>query len=611
MSAVQFGVMGMEFGPDADGRASPVVASEINETLLEIGASLIEGDPKPLFYEGSLAAALVDRNGRILAASQAFMAIEHARLLDPALLARVADGRGEALFERVDAGLSGITLCAYAQASLTDGWSLPASIRAAAVEAPSQIVVLASPNHQFQRPLETACGAFGLTGLQTRVALETIRTGGVRTAAEKLEISYHTAREALADAMARVRAPRLPALVRRLVSLALGVMPDADDADILGDAWGLSPRQAAIAGLIADGMTRAEAAAALGLGEAVVKRELNEVYGLLQVGTAAALARKVVEANALNWMMRSTGGDIGVIEAGAEPLRLIHRPHGGRIAVSDYGPASGRPVLVVHSSMTSRVVARGLRRALQAAGFRPISIDRPGFGLTDEIEGLRPGLHDPFVSAAADAVLVLDALKLDTIDIVARGGAQFVLALHAVAPARLKRVVLVNPDPPTEASGRRTGPMGVLKEAFSKNPAMVRVWAGLAGRQLTYARVARILEHAMQGSPPDEAAARDPEIVQDYFRAVRTFATGRHAGYVNEQVDFARRERGQAPIEGTFDWLVMVGAHDTLHEPQEVIAYWRAILVDAQFQLVEDGGRLLTLSRPQYVVEGLLNAGQG
>lgn len=601
----------MEFGPDADRMASPVVASEISETLLAIGASLTEGDPKPLFHEDSLAAALVDRKGCILAASPAFTSLQPALVLDPALLARVAEGRGEAIFERVDAGLSGMTLCAYAQASLTDGWSLPGSIRAAAAEAPRQIVVLASPANQFQRPLETACGAFGLTGLQTRVALETIRTGGVRPAAEKLEISYHTAREALADAMARVRAPRLPALVGRLVSLAFGVLPDAGEPDVLGDAWGLSPRQAAIAFLIADGMTRAEAATALGLGEAVVKRELNEVYGLLQVGTAAALARKVVEANALSWMVRSTGGDIGVIEAGAEPLRLIHRPGGGRIAVSDYGPASGRPVLVVHSSMTSRVVARGLRRALQAAGFRPISIDRPGFGLTDEIEGLRPGLHDPFVSAAADAVLVLDALKLETIDIIARGGAQFVVALHDVAPDRLKRVVLVNPDPPTEASGRRVGPIGALKEAFSRNPTMVRVWAGLAGRQLTYTRVARILERAMQGSPPDEAAARDPEIVHDYFRAVRTFATGRHAGYINEQVDFARRGRGQPPIGGTSNWLVMVGAHDTLHEPQEVIAYWRAVLVDARFQLVEDGGRLLTLSRPHYVVEGLLNAGPG
>ncbi|HWU14609.1 MAG TPA: alpha/beta fold hydrolase [Caulobacter sp.] len=591
--------------------ASPAIEPEISETLLEIGASLAAGDPKPLFHEDSLAAALVDRKGRILAASAAFTALQPGLVLDPALLARVADRPGEAIFERVDSGLPEMTLCAYAQASLTGGWSLPRSVRTAAAEAPGQIVVLASPSHQFQRPLETACEAFGLTGLQTRVALETIRTGGVKTAAEKLEISYHTAREALADAMSRVRAPRLPALVRRLVSLAFGVLPDADEADILGDAWGLSPRQAAIAALIADGMTRAEAATALGLSEAVVKRELNEVYGVLQVGSAATLARKVVEANALNWMMRSTGGDIGVIEAGAEPLRLIHRPGGGRIAVSDYGPASGRPVLVVHSSMTSRVVARGLRRALQAAGFRPISIDRPGFGLTDEIEGLRPGLHDPYVAAVDDALIVLDTLKLNTIDIVARGGAQFVVALHDVAPSRLKRVVLVNPDPPTEASDRRIGPFGVLKEAFRRNPAIIRVWAGLVGRQLTYTRVSRMLERSMQGSPPDEAAARDPEIVQDYFRAVRTFATGRYAGYINEQVDFARRGRGQPQIDGTFNWLVMVGAQDTLHDPQEVIAYWRAILVDAQFQRVEDGGRLLALSQPHSVVEGLLNGAPG
>lgn len=603
----------MDFGPDADRMASPSVEPDISETLLAVGASLAAGDPKALFHEESLAAALVDRKGRVLAASAAFSALHPELVLDEALLNRVADGAdtGSAIVELVNGGNPEMALCAYALASRADGWILPRTVRDAAAASPNQIVVLASPSHRFQRPLEAACEAFGLTGLQTRVALEAIRTGGVRTAAQRLDISYHTAREALADAMARVRAPRLPALVRRLVSLAFGVLPEADGTDVLGDAWGLSTRQAAIAVLIADGLTRGETAAALDLGEAVVKRELNEVYGLLQVGSAAALARKVAEANALSWMTRSTGGDIGLIEAGAEPLRIIHRPGGGRIAVSDYGPASGRPVLVVHSSMTSRVVARGLRRALQGAGFRPISIDRPGFGLTDEIEGLRPGLHDPYAAAADDAVLVLDALKLETIDVVARGGAQFVVALHEIAADRLGRVVLVNPDPPSEASGRRIGPFGVLKEAYRRNPAMIRVWAGLVGRQLTHARVSRMLERWMQGSPPDEAAARDPEIVQDYFRAVRTFATGRHAGYVNEQVDFARRARGQPPIGGTSNWLVMVAAHDTLHEPQEVIAYWRAILVDAQFQLVEDGGRLLALSRPRDVVEGLLNTQPG
>jgi len=601
----------MDFGPDAERMASPSVEPDISETLLAVGASLATGAPKALFHEESLAAALVDRQGRILAASAAFAALRPELVLDETMLTRVADGAGAAIVERVNDGPLEMTLCAYALASRAEGWILPGAVRAAAAASPNQIVVLASPSHRLQRPLQAACEAFGLTGLQTRVALEAIRTGGVRTAAQRLGISYHTAREAMAEAMVRVRAPRLPALVRRLVSLAFGVLPETEEVDLLGDAWGLSTRQAAIAVLIADGMTRGETAAALGLGEAVVKRELNEVYGLLQVGSAAALARKITEANALNWMTRSTGGDIGVIEAGAEPLRIVHRPGGGRIAVSDYGPASGRPVLVVHSSMTSRIVARGLRRALQSAGFRPISIDRPGFGLTDEIEGLRPGLHDPYPAAADDAILVLDALKLQTVDVVARGGAQFVVALHKIAADRLGRVVLVNPDPPSAASGRRIGPFGVLKDAFRRNPALVRVWAGLIGTQLTQARVSRMLERSMQGSPPDEAAARDPEIVQDYFRAVRTFATGRHTGYVNEQIDFARRGRGQPPIDGTSNWLVMVAAHDTLHEPQEVIAYWRAVLVDAQFQLVQDGGRLLALSRPHDVVEGLLNTRSG
>jgi hypothetical protein len=177
------------------------------------------------------------------------------------------------------------------------------------------------------------------------------------------------------------------------------VLPQEDDAEMLADLWGLTPRQAAIAGLVAAGASRGGAAAALGVGEAVVRKELERVHLVLQVSTGAGLARKVVEANAFRWLTRATGGDIGFADPHLEPLQFVHRPGGGRIAVSDYGPASGRPVLVVHSSMTSRIVGRSLLRALQAAGYRPISIDRPGFGLTDEVPGLQPGAHDPYVTA--------------------------------------------------------------------------------------------------------------------------------------------------------------------------------------------------------------------
>jgi DNA-binding NarL/FixJ family response regulator len=497
----------------------------------------------------------------------------------------------------------GAAILAYARARDASGWRLPPEVGRAAAAHPDQTIVLTSHAAPAARAMEQACRAYGLSDLQTRVALETIRTGHARLAARRLGISYDNARAALSEAMHRVRARRLPGLVNRLTSLAFGVLPQADAADVLGDLWGVTRRQAMIAGLVAEGLSRAEAAAALSISEAVVKKELDRVYQLLQVASAAALARKLVEAQAMRWLTRATGGDIGFLDDIAEPLQFVPRPDGGRIAVSDYGPSSGRPVLVAHSSVTTRPVARRLVRALQAAGWRPFSIDRPGFGLSDPLPGARPARHDPWATAAADTLLVLDHLKLELTDVVARGAAQYVLALARLAPQRLGRVVLVNPDPDSSASRLNVGHYGVIKTAFQRNPAIIRLTIALMLRRLDWDRFYGIAYRALRGSPPDEAALQDGEIMRDYFRAQRTFAAGRLDGVVNEQTAFARGSR--PPPMRAPDWRVLVAAHDTLHAPKDVLDYWRAVLPDSQFRLVSDAGRLLALTHPHYVVEAL------
>lgn len=583
----------------------PGETSGLMEALASAEFEVLEGGAVPMFNAESVAAALLDRRGRVVFASAAFAAMQSEHPLEETLLARLAEAsRSGVEIVALDDAAAGSAVFAYARAAQAVSWRLPPEVASAAAEHPDHVVILTS---QVVRagPLEAACRAYGLSGLQTRVALETIRTGAVKTAARLLGVSYHTAREALAEAMKRVRAPRLPALVQRLSSLAFGVLPQDDGGEILGDLWGLSSRQAAIAGLVADGMSRAGVAAALGLSEAVVKKEIDQVHLVLQVSTGAALARRVVEANALRWLTRATGGDIGFVETGAEPLQFVHRPDGGRIAVSDYGPVSGKPILVVHSSMTTRILPRGLLRALQGKGYRPISIDRPGFGLTDEVPGLRAGAHDPYATAAQDAIAVLDRLKVRAPDLIARGGAQFVLALEKAAPGRLRRVVLINPTPHTTKTDRNVGALGVLKEAFRRNPAMIRLAAAVFVRQTSFERTAEFMRRFVRGSPPDEIAVRDPELLRDHFRSTRTFATGRYGGYVNEQTEFAQGTQ-PPPLPGTADWRVLISAHDVIHDPRHALAYWRRVLPDARFEIVPDTGRLLGVSHPELVVAALV-----
>lgn len=563
----------------------------------------LEPESTPLFNLDSIAAAVVDSHGETSFATPAFIGMEGPACVDAEIVRRVLHSDATVSAPVALAGAEESAVFLYARAERATGWRLPPGVHEAAVARPGQVVVLTSHAAHVTPPLEAACRAHGLNGLQTRVVTEIVRTGGVRPAAAAAGVSYNTAREALAEALARAGVRRLPALVTQLMSLAFGVLPDADASEVLGDLWGLTPRQAAIAGLVAGGASRKTAAAVLSVSEAVVRKDLERVHLMLQVSTASALSRKVVEARALRWLTEATGGQIGFADT-AEPLLLVRRPDGRRIAVSDYGPSSGRPVLVVHSSTTTRVVARGLLRALHAEGYRPIAIDRPGFGLTDEIAGLEAGAHDPFAAATDDVVRVLDHLRIDRTDLVARGAAQFVLALHQAAPGRLGRVVLVNPDPHMAASGRGVGGVNLTKQAFQRNPAVIRLLAGPLTRGVTAEGFIRRLQRDVCGSPPDEAALQDPELTRDYFRAVRTFATGRHAGIINEQVAFARGTRPPT-VRGTKGWTVLVGAHDFMHDPQRVAVYWRDVLPDAELRVIADAGRFLALSHPHHVVAAL------
>ena len=57
----------------------------------------------------------------------------------------------------------------------------------------------------------------------------------------------------------------------------------------------LTPRQVAVARLVATGLTNAEVARRLGLSQRTVTTHLDHIYERLQIGSRAALARHVAE----------------------------------------------------------------------------------------------------------------------------------------------------------------------------------------------------------------------------------------------------------------------------------------------------------------------------
>ena len=551
----------------------------------------------------ALAMAVLDRSGDVISASDTFRSEGGEAMIDRDAVAAAA-ATPQPVFVPVTLNSNQIALIAYAVAKVARHWQLPVEALAILEQRPDAVVMLTTVTRRAE-PLARACEAYGLTDLQRRIVLAVLDTGSVKSAAAQAGVAYATARETMSDVFRRAGVRGTPGLIMKLSALAFGVLPTVSGANpLLTDLWGLTERQAAVAALVAEGQSRAEVAGLLGLSGAVVKKEIERVFATLGLNSAAALARTLSETVALSLMTTVTGGALGFTHPSAEPLRFVLRPDGTRIAVSDYGPASASPCVIVHSSMTTRPAARRLVIALQRRGYRPISIDRPGFGMTDESADSAAKGYDPFAAAAADFVLVAKKLRLARADFVMRGAAPFILALDALAPEMIGRVVLVNPDIHTDATGRRQDPLGAFKEAYMRNPRIIAMMAGVLAANVTFDRTHAMLSRSMAGSPPDEAGMRDPEVAEDLYRAGRMFATGRISGYVAEQIWFARAGATNARPDRP-GWHILLGAHDTLHDPIEVEAYWRRLLPDSSIEYVSTAGRLMALTHSELVAARL------
>lgn len=456
--------------------------------------------------------------------------------------------------------------------------------------------------------LDASAASFGLSGLQKRVVCAVVQSGNGRTAAESLNLSYATVREALALAARNVAAQNLPALVRRVMEGSFGIMPNHfGNAEELAEWLPLSERQCQICELISEGINREATASAMRLSAAVIKKELAHIYTVLDVDSAAGLARIWSEAQALRFLARATDGPMGFYDPSVEPTRYLLRSDDQQvIAWSDYGPASGRPVLIVHSNWTCRSVPRMMVVHLQAAGWRPIAIDRPGFGKT------HPGslsISNPFQQAVSDTAAVLDRLKIAKAAVITRRAGHFTTVLKQALCERIGPIILTSPSSPTSKRGRRRGIVGVIKEAFYRSPQLIGTYFRVVTPQLSLKRMEKLTRDICKGSPPDEQLCDDPQFIFDRFRAIRPFSTGNLEGAVIEEMQISQNLFQLEPLT-TSGAIIVHGLHDNHYSLQETIEYWSGKWPNAEFLAVEDGGQFLTSSHPEYLVSLLEQADQ-
>lgn len=91
----------------------------------------------------------------------------------------------------------------------------------------------------------------------------------------------------------------------------------------------------------------------------------------------------------------------------------------------------------------------------------------------------------------------------------------------------------------------------------------------------------------------------------DYYRALSCFRQGRLEGFVREQTALATIGR-PGRVDGTDHFTLLVGEHDSIHDPGETMTYWREVLPDARVEMVEGAGRFMTYSHADVVVTALV-----
>ena len=102
----------------------------------------------------------------------------------------------------------------------------------------------------------------------------------------------------------------------------------------------------------------------------------------------------------------------------------------------------------------------------------------------------------------------------------------------------------------------------------------------------------------------DSALCDDPEFMRDRFRAMRPFATGNLIGGVNEEAIISRGGH-DFPTLDVDDWVIVQGNDDNHNSFEDVTAYYRAQLPNTPIIEVPGGGRFMTSSHPDLVVEQL------
>ena len=182
-------------------------------------------------------------------------------------------------------------------------------------------------------------------------------------------------------------------------------------------------------------------------------------------------------------------------------LTTITAPDGRRLGVAQWGDPDGSAVFSLHGTPGSRFSRPPIEEALERAGLRLVTYDRPGYGVSDRLPGRR------VVDCVTDVAAIADALGIDRFSVTGgSGGGPHALAVAARLGDRVHRAECLVGVAPFDAEG-----LDWWAGMDQQNVEEFR-WA-LEGEQVLHENLARLAKQDL------ERIAKDPsKILSDDWK---------------------------------------------------------------------------------------------
>lgn len=255
-----------------------------------------------------------------------------------------------------------------------------------------------------------------------------------------------------------------------------------------------------------------------------------------------------------------------------------------------WGDPEGTAVLLLHGSPSSRLFAPD-PVVTAACGVRLVTVDRPGYGRSDSLDG-REILDWP-----ADVTQLVDALGLQRFAVTAHSsGGPYALACALAMPERVTAVVLASSVVPLDeltpdVAGLSDEEQDLVEVARTDPLSAAAMIADAAGWLLE--EPDRFL--SLPRPEPDARLLENPPVRQMFAASVREAVRRGLDGYVSDEV-LERRPWGYQLADVTIPVSIWHGAQDG-YIPQTHAETMASLLPSSRIKVDSDQGHGLLLTR--------------